>query len=498
VSSRWATAACFAAALAVYGIQSLAWPLATGRDVGTYLSYYTDLWNAHPAYPFLMLFRTPVAPLFYGSLLQAGGPVLAELGMAFAYATSVVAFAAAARVLSGAAAVITAVALLIVPGYGQLFHQVSSDPIFALTFALWSLGIVRAVERPTQLRFALAGLALAAAVLTRPGTQVLLAAGIVPLVISVPWRTRLLSAAAYVGVAGALLLGWAAYNDARYGDFTVARGAWVGTPFYRTFVMEKIVRPTNGPASRKLAAAVQSQLLTKPPYSTYHVTLSQFFGASTDNMWNDLVYLSDQHWGWGSNYAILRDAGLEAIRTHWHLYVRDVADAMWYELRSPYVRAAVVKPTTSSPRPAPATASPQLPGIHWWVSTTPDGRLPDPARVARLVRGTNALVRDLPDRSGSAGVAQALNEVSRITSRMVLWLAIGLLALLVRRPRRILAPIVLVGAALLVLAITLVGYPPALEYVVPFYPAFVLFAAAMLTLPRRRAGEVSSPADRAY
>jgi hypothetical protein len=481
--TRAAAVACFAAALAVYGIESIAWPLRAGRDASTYLEYYVDIWHAHPAYPFLMLFRTPLAPLVFGALLQAGGAVLAEVAMAFAYATSILAFALVARRFGRGTAVVTAVALLVFPAYGALFHQVSSDPILALTLALWVLAVTRAAEARGIRAFVLAGVALVAMILARPGAQALLVSVVVPLFLPAVWRRRLVLTGAYLGTAVVLLLGWASYNGLRYGDFTVARGTWVGTPFYRTFVIEKIVRPENGPASRELAQAVRTDLLTKKPYVQHHVTVDQFFSVEDDNMWDDLVNLSDRVWGWNSNYAILRRAGVEAIRRHPGLYAHDVVSGMWSEVSAPYRWPATRTPSAAAPTRTLAAAPADIAtmgGNRWWLASTPSGRLPDQARVARQYREVSRLLRDLPDRSGSSAFASVLNWISRIFPRMAIWIALGVVALLVRRNRAVLPLLGLVAGALLVVFATLLGYGPTPEYNLPFDPVYVLFGVAAL------------------
>jgi len=487
--TRAAAVTCFAAALAVYGIESIAWPLRAGRDAATYLEYYVDIWHVHPAYPFLMLFRTPLAPLVFGALLQAGGPVLAEVAMAFAYATSVLAFALVARRFGRSAAVVTAVALLVFPAYGALFHQVSSDPIFALALALWVLALTRAVAAGRVRGFVVAAVALVAMVLARPGAEALLVSAVVPLFLPAVWRRRLVLAGAYLAAAVVLLLAWSSYNDLRYGDFTVARGTWAGTPFYRTFVMEKIVQPRNGPASRELAQAVQTDLLTKRPYAQHHVTVAQFFSVEDDNMWDDLVNLSDRVWGWNSNYAILRRAGVEAIERHPGLYAHDVVSGMWSEVSSPYRWDATRMPAAAAPARALAAAPADLAtigGNRWWLASTPSGRLPDQARVDRQYREVSKLLRHLPDRSGSTSFASALNWISRIFPRMAIWIALGLVALLVRRNRAALPLLALVAGGLLVVLATLLGYGPTPEYNLPFDPVYVLFGVAAV-LGRRSA-----------
>jgi hypothetical protein len=482
--TRAAAVTCFVAALAVYGIESIAWPLRAGRDGSTYLEYYVDMWHAHPAYPFLMLFRTPLAPLFFGVTLQIGGPILAEVAMAFAFATSVLCFALVARRISGAAAVVTAVALLVFPAYGALFHQVSSDPVFALTLALWALALARALEAPRTRGFIFAGVALVAMVLARPGAEVLLVSAVVPLVLKGVWRRRLVLTLAYAGTAVALLVGWASYNGLRYGDFTVARGSWAGTPFYRTFVMEKIVQPGNGPASRELAQAVRTELLTRSPYKQHHVTAAQFFSVEDDNMWDDMVVLSDRVWGWDSNYTILRRTALEAIRKHPGLYAHDVASGVWSELTSPYRWDASHPPPARALAVAPAAGIENIGGNRWWLSSTPSGRRPVQSRIARQYRQTFRLIRHLPDRSGSTRLASVLNGISRIYPRMLIWILVGLAAAAVRRSRALLLPLALVAGALLVILVTLLGYGPTPEYNLPFDPVYVLFGVAALFAPR--------------
>jgi hypothetical protein len=498
---RRAALACFASALVLYGLESIAWPLGGGRDATTYLMYYLDMWHAHPAYPALMLFRTPLAPLVYGPPLQLGGPVLAEAVMAVIYAASVLAFAAAAREFGRLPAVLTAVALLAYPGYSALFHQISSDPIFAFVFSLWTLTVIRAVRWPQTRRFLTLGLLFFALVMARPGSQVLLVFALVPLVLRGTWRSRLTWAGSFLGVSIGLLLLWSGYNDLRYGSFVVARAGWANVPFYRVFTMEKLVRAENGPASRELAAAVRRDLLSKTPYPQLGVkTPDRYFEIGSDRMWSDVVWIVDREWGWHSDYAILRKVSIETIRAHFHLYARDVAAGVWDELRYPYLLNAPQAPpsarrgpsrTLSAARPVstpPSSSSSDYGGRYWWLASTPNGRPPVPSRVARLVRGVGSLQRDIPERSGSAGMARVLNRISRVFPWSVIWLALGLVALAVRRPRGAFALIVAVGLALGMILFTELGEPPGLAYGLPFAPVFVLSAIAAATGPRRARG----------
>lgn len=501
--TRTALVACFGAAMAVYGVESIAWPMSLGRDGTTYLMYYRDMWNAHPAFPELMLYRTPLAPLLIGVPLQLGGAILLEIVLGVAYAISITAYALAAATVSRVCGVLVAVALLLDPGYGALFHQAASDSAFAFTLAVWTLGAALTMRKPSLTRYALLGAGTLGLVLARPSSQLFVAFAFVPLLAAGAWRIRVARAAVFAAAAAAMLVAWAGYNSVRYGDFVVARTGNADVPFYRTFVLERTVSPQNGPASKKLADAVRTDLLPK-----YHgqFTVRTFFSTASDRMWGDLVVLSDRRWGWSSDYAILRKVALEAIRAHPRLYARDVASAVNVELSWPYSWAAPVqqqpaRPTGARPvQPPQPQSDPNDPGgILWWLASTPDGHIhggPNGSLVwtnsggqahsSWLNRSVGRLSSDLPNRNGSRRAATVLNDVSRFFPRPWMWLLLGALAFLVRKPRRLLLPAALAALALALIVATMLGMPPGLAYRVPVEPLFVLFACAALTLPGRR------------
>ena len=87
----------FLVALVGYVVQAVAWPLTAGRDLDEYLLAYTQMFDHDVLLPWSMLFRTPIAPLVAGGLLDPLGGVLAEPAMAILYAGSIVCWAVAAR-----------------------------------------------------------------------------------------------------------------------------------------------------------------------------------------------------------------------------------------------------------------------------------------------------------------------------------------------------------------------------------------------------------------
>jgi hypothetical protein len=319
-------------------------------------------------------------------------------------------------------------------------------------------------------------------------------------------RTTAFAAAAVLPLAG-----WAVHNGLRFDDYTVARGGGTTLPFFRAFVVDRIVSPDNGPASRELARAVEQRLLTREPYRSYGITLDEFFSSGSGRMHEDFVGLSDQTWGWDDDYAHVAAAGREAIRAHPGTYARGVVRDVGILLRSPLLlgiadgndarTGAAAPPETvvvdgrTLPKP---TEDELIPAARQsgFVST-PDGRInevwtsptahhieyQDPGdvrRAAEVDRRLNAAYEVFSDRGGSTSLQRWLDHASRWYPRSILLVVIGGIALVVRRPRGWAIPAVLAGSALLLAVATMLAVYPVAEYVVPVTPAFVLLAGVGL------------------
>ena len=85
-------------------------------------------------------------------------------------------------------------------------------------------------------------------------------------------------------VYAALHLVICSFNYLRYGEFCIAKLGDAHLPFYRLFVQEHVISPSNGPASRQLAELVDTSILTSPVYAQYEIThgrlLSMFYAAN--------------------------------------------------------------------------------------------------------------------------------------------------------------------------------------------------------------------------
>jgi hypothetical protein len=508
-SRRLGAVILFALALAVYAVRAIGWPLAGGRDLDEYVYDYIQFLDWHPLLPWSMLFRTPLTPIVVGPLLDVAGGFFAEPAMAVLYAGSVVAWAAAARSFGPRAALLVAAALLVYPAYGLMFHELSSEPVFAAAFAGWALLVTRAAAQPSIARWAWVGLGVAALALIRPGNAVLLVFAVLPFLYRGSFRRRLLSAVAFLAAALLPLVAWGILNGVRFGDYALARGGNAVIPFYRAFISDRIVSPKNGPASRRLAFAIQHHLLTRDPYRAYGVTLNKVFTSGSFRIHEDLYLLSDQVFGWNTNYGVLRKAGIEAVRAHPGTYASGVLHTIWHQLSNSYFRAP---PAPPAPPPAPAkkgsappppTEGEPIPsGQNVWISR-PDNSIRDEwtsathhhfvflkpqqrHRFDEIVRERDELFATLPHRAGNAALAKRLNQLSRWFPRPIVWIAVGVVALIWRRARGARTLIALALAALLVIVLNALGLFADPRFALPVAPAFVLFGACAL-LGRRTA-----------
>jgi len=504
----------FALALLVFALRSIALPVVPGRDFATYIVYYVQMWDWSSVIPMSMLFRTPLTPLVVGGPLDLLGGWGLQATMALLFAVSIVAWTRTALTFGARAALLTAAALLVYPGYGILFHSPASEPVVAAAFAAWALAVSRAWLTPSYGRFAVVGAATAATALARPGFQVLVIVAALPLALRLPWRTRLGHVAACGGVALVILGSWAVANGLRYDDYTVARGFGAFYPFYRAFTTDHIVRPENGPASRELADEVQRELLPEEPYRSYGVTLDDFFTRGGPRMFEDVVGLTDRLWGWDSDYAQMRAVGVEAVEAHPRRYASGVGRTILTELWKPLfvalpTRATETQGKASTPvqtgaLPVPSEGQ-QIPAAHQgFFSTTPDGHLRERWRSAvdhsrvfatqemqsrydAVDREAGVLLARVPPYQGSEWLTLQFSRSSKLFPPPLLWLVVGLVGLTVRRPERSGLALVLAAAAVLVVATQALAIYTMVAFAIPVAPALIVLGAAGLVGTRAAA-----------
>ena len=500
----------FGLGLAVFAVRAVAFPLKPGRDLDEYLYAYIQLFDLDVLLPWSMLFRTPITPIVSGVALEVAGGALAESIAAVLFAGSVVAWSAAGLVFGPRVALVTAGAVLVYPGYGLMFHELASETVLAAAFAGWALLFARAAVRPSAGRFALVGLGIAVLALVRPGNVVLLAFAAFPLVLAGAWRNRLRWAAVVALAAMIPLAGWTVHNGLRFDSWTLARGGNAIIPFYRAFITDHIISRENGKASRRLATAMERDLLSRDPYRSYGVTLDELFDKGSFRVHEDLYILSDQVFGWESDYSILREAGVEGVRAHPGTYASGVLGTFWDQLSSPFFRVVVsqrVEPPGEQPvsgqLPPPTEGEPIPSGQVVWISR-PDQRIRqiwtsptewhfefrDPAdrtRFEEIERRRDELLGSFPNRNGNAKLGLRINQLSRWFPRPWMWIVVGLAGIALRRPRGSGTLVALSLAACAVVLLNALGLFADLHFLLPVAPAFVLLGVGGLLGTRKTA-----------
>jgi hypothetical protein len=495
--------------LASYGVQAVAWPLQRGRDSWDYWLTFLQFADRDPPFSALQVFRTPVAPLVTGIPMWIGGARLMEIAFALLYALSILGWAWAVAPISARVAVATACVLLVTPTYAGLFHEVSSDPVFAFLFAWWAGAVVRAWKTGSNAWLAAVGIGVALLTLCRPAAQIaLLACVLVPLVARRGARPVLRGAAVALTAAIVPLGLWAVHNAVRYDDLTVARGSKAWVPFFR---VAGNVDPANGDASRRLADAVARNVLTQPPYRSRGVDMQRYFHGAGNLEVIRMIALSDRVFGWDDDYDVLFDASVEAIRAHPWSYVRGVADTFWDFLSQRYAPELRERPVTypplppeitvdGKPFPAPITVSPLVEAVRYgfvWCPTDDIDRcvVPDPvaalgsrseaARYTELVDTIRDWNAQLPTRDSNATLASKGGTASYRWPRPFLWIGVAALAFAIRRPRGIAPAIVLAATAALVLLVHSLSQAPQSEFELPLVPVWIAAALVALLAPRR-------------
>ena len=507
VPTRRAAVTLFAVAFIVYWIESLGWPMAKGRDTWDYLAYYLQLFDSAPPLSELQLFRTPLTPLVLGIPMDLGGPVLLDFVFATLYATAIVAWSTTALIFGRVPALFSAGLLLVYPAFATIYHQASSDAVFATGLAVWALLVARALDRPTGWRFVAVGAGIAVLVLIRPANQVLLLAALVSLVAPVAWKRRLAWSAACIAAAALPLAAWALHNGIRYDDATVARGGRAWVSFLIVFTGNQTISPDNGPASRRLADLIEQQVLAKPPFESLRVPLETYLQTGSNYETVRLIALSDRVLGRDENYDVLFDSALEAIREHPGTYFQGVAETIGDFLTQRPLREGIAPRAQTAPEPPPPTfdidgqlvPNPQarvlldgVPyGFVWCASDYIDsctvarpsqvwGDAGTQERYREIVAQVRAWDAQLPSREAVSFVPEILNRITPRYPTPVLWIAVGLVALVIRRPRGSRTLLILWSSAFLVLLIHAASQGVAPEFVLPLYPVFVVTALAAL------------------
>jgi hypothetical protein len=104
----------------------------------------------------------------------------------------------------------------------------------------------------------------------------------------------------------------------------------------------------------------------------------------------------------------------------------------------------------------------------------------DKSHFNAILRRRDQLFRGLPDRSPNEQVLLRLNQLSRWYPRPIIWIALGLITLLFRRPHGIGTAAALALSALGIIVLNALGLFADPHFALPVAPAFVLFGCGAL------------------
>ncbi len=314
------TATVFAVSFVVYYLYALGWPLSEGRDYWGFVAYYADFFNAEPSHQLLMLIIRPIPPFIIGTCLKIGGAALLEALHGMMYATSIMSMYCILSKWSRRVARIGVILLFAYPTFAMPFHSVCSDAYFMTAYLSWIAYIFHSFEKNTCKHYILHGIMCFILVMIRPIGIFLLLFAVFPFFsYESAIKKKVVQSLSFLSVFASLLFLFSIYNWVRYNHFDYNRtgGAFV---FARAYINDGIIKPSNGPASQKLAVAVENDLLKREPYILHGTTIEDFFESGgkyrASEQMHDLICLSDRYFGWDSRYEVLRQASIEGVLAH--------------------------------------------------------------------------------------------------------------------------------------------------------------------------------------
>lgn len=306
----------FASSVAVFCIYYQLWAVHAGRDFETYISYFVQMWPDKPVDHLLMLYRTPGAPLFFGVLHKIGGVNLVAVGLCLLYGVgNTLFYDVIRRSWNRVEAIVWLCIIFLLSLYNWTYHTVASESLYCFSIMLLSWGLFKAFEGQTLKRWIFVGIAVVIAVMIRPGSLVLIVLCASPLAAPLDTLKKKMQYSLIMVVTISIpLFIYSSINYVRYGDFVVTRGSNTLIPAFRCFLLDHSMKESNGPASEKLALLISENILPTQMYQKYNVDIDLFFASGDPCMFYDLVNVSDRVYGWDSNYAVIKDAAMEAVK----------------------------------------------------------------------------------------------------------------------------------------------------------------------------------------
>jgi hypothetical protein len=257
--------------LAAYWIHSAAWPLHPGRDWAAYLSVLElikdgNLFQKHSLVdlagsgPVISHFP-PVTPLVTGFILFLGGPILLEISLSLAFCFVNFATYTIASLWGRILGIISVIILCLFQPYIHIFHQASSDAIYATLLILFFFLSFRFLNSQNYKTTIFIGLIAFLVYFTRNSGMILFVfwPSILVLLGLFGLKRFIRHALAFSCICAILLSCWATYFFVTVNSFQT----YFGSAFFamvKVHTYDQIFYPENGPASKELSQIIKKNI----------------------------------------------------------------------------------------------------------------------------------------------------------------------------------------------------------------------------------------------
>ena len=324
--------------LAVYWIHSVAWPLFPGRDWDDYVKPFFLITDGNLFQKFSLddlgvaghplSHHGPVTPLVTGFIFFLGGPILLEIALSLAFCfVNFVAYTIASfwgRIVG----IISVIILCLFQPYIHIFHQASSDAIYAALLMLFFLVSFRFLHSQSYKTTIAIGLIAFLVYLTRNSGAILFFfwPSILVLLGLFGLKKFIKHALAFSCICAILLLCWATYFFVTVGSFQVFHSSALFA-LSKVHGHDEIFYPENGPASMELSQIIKKNIeegkyKDKVDYRGRPINNFETFRTAGHRSISLFTSAARSRYSIEESDRLVKKAAIEAIIAHPRRYLR--------------------------------------------------------------------------------------------------------------------------------------------------------------------------------
>jgi len=403
----------FLVTIFIHIILWIAYPIHYGPDGHNYIYYFIDTFNKEPLLPMVLTYFTPIAPFFYGLLLQAGGTLAVSIAAEILLLSLIPAiYLLALSWGKNAARVATILFVLMIPFHIQ-FHQINSDALFSWFIIIFFLSLKYALEHKNIKSWTVLGIISALTVLTRPSGLAIIISFLAVFFLKLDFKKVLKILAVYFMCIVILIGPFILYKGIRLNDYTLSRGSNY-LAFTRIYsLQEPLLSPENGPNSKKLVSIIEDEILNTELYKKYDITLDKILNYQPNRRFlHDIIVSVDRVESWDSQYELLEKVAFESIKSnpfsYFKNYFKDLIKIITVEQSIPEspvptdTKLYLIKidniDKNNLPEPTEGELIPY--SNTWWMLSNPDNELPSQSELNYFNEKYEEISLDLENAKG--------------------------------------------------------------------------------------------------